>query len=323
MPKLKHIIAVAFCLMLTLSLAVSYANEGKVLNAFPYGDASQILRLTQNATTLPASKELNYAMARPPQNIPSNDSIQTATLPNVSQIHLPNLRRENTPDLPTRVKRFFHIRSSRDASLETAYIPSAVLPAKPRSPELSSTLPANIALAAVGVNTSSNVVSLPLLWDFSRRPRPNHRERIVMRLIRETNPKWSEHEAHTLAFLILKTSETHRIDYRILSSLIATESSFRLDAVSRTGAKGLGQLKDATAEWLGVRNSFDPIENLNGTAKYLSFLADQFPNDSARAVASYNVGQGTVKREGLNEPAIRYILKVQNYLDLLLAWGAD
>jgi soluble lytic murein transglycosylase-like protein len=96
-----------------------------------------------------------------------------------------------------------------------------------------------------------------------------------------------------------------------------------VNAVSSTGAKGLGQLKDATAQWLGVKDAFNPIDNLNGTAKYLSYLADQFPNDPARAVASYFVGQGNVKRDGLNDSALQYIIKVQRHLDLLLSWGAN
>ncbi len=308
-PRTHTVLFLVICFHIFFSLSLVKANEEKVLQAFPYGDASEVLRLTQNPAILPASKQLDYAMASPPKNMPPRETPQTLALREATDIHLPNLRRENPPTVLSKIKRFFHIRSSTSTFIESANV--------------SSTLPENIALAAIGTNASPNLVQLPMLWDFSRRPRPNQREKIVMRLIRQSNPKWSENEAHTLAFLILKSSETHRIDYRILSSLIATESSFRLDAVSRTGAKGLGQLKDATAEWLGVRNAFDPIENLNGTAKYLSFLADQFPKDPARAVASYNVGQGTVKREGLNEPAIQYILKVQNYLDLLLTWGAD
>jgi soluble lytic murein transglycosylase-like protein len=72
-----------------------------------------------------------------------------------------------------------------------------------------------------------------------------------------------------------------------------------------------------------VKDAFNPIDNLNGTAKYLSYLADQFPNDPARAVASYFVGQGNVKRDGLNDSALQYIIKVQRHLDLLLSWGAN
>ena len=146
---------------------------------------------------------------------------------------------------------------------------------------------------------------------------------MVIRLIQSTNPTWDESSAHILARLIIDSGDANRIDYRILASLIATESSFKVNAVSSTGAKGLGQLKDATAQWLGVKDPFNPIENLNGTAKYLSYLADQFPNDPARAVASYFVGQGNVKRSGLNDSAIQYIMKVQRHLDLLLSWGAN
>jgi hypothetical protein len=180
--------------------------------------------------------------------------------------------------------------------------------------------PTAIAMASISAPVASSMassISLPSVWGFQR-PVPSARERALIQFIRYTNKAWDEENAHRLAYLILQSCDMHRIDYRIMSSLIATESSFRLDAVSRTGAKGLGQLKDATATWLGVRDAFDPVDNLNGTAKYLSFLADQFPNEPAKAVASYFVGQGTVKREGLSDSAIRYILKVQGHLDIVM-----
>ena len=342
-PRTHTVLFLVICFHIFFSLSLVKANEEKVLQAFPYGDASEVLRLTQNPAILPASKQLDYAMASPPKNLLTPAPLQVANNQTPPQIHLPNLRRDSYSTrasstsfskretlfskFKSKFKTILHTHSSSDALNETAYSPVTDLSSQSDERVSSPIVPTDIAFAAVGSSSTPSIVSIPVqlptLWELSRRPRPNQREKIVMRLIRQSNPKWSEHEAHTLAFLILKSSETHRIDYRILSSLIATESSFRLDAVSRTGAKGLGQLKDATAEWLGVRNAFDPIENLNGTAKYLSFLADQFPNDPSRAVASYNVGQGTVKREGLNEPAIQYILKVQNYLDLLLTWGAD
>lgn len=113
-----------------------------------------------------------------------------------------------------------------------------------------------------------------------------------------------------LARSIAQLSTTYQVDYRLIASVIAVESSFRPDAVSSTGAMGLGQLKDHTARWLHVANPFDPIDNMTGSVRYLRYLLDRFNGDMARAVSGYYIGPNAVAREGINPSALRYLTKV-------------
>jgi len=84
----------------------------------------------------------------------------------------------------------------------------------------------------------------------------------------------------------------------LLRAVIAQESAGRPEAVSPKGAKGLMQLMDGTAEELGVRNSFDPEQNIRGGARYLRRLLDRFSGDLEKALAGYNAGPGAVERHG-------------------------
>lgn len=63
---------------------------------------------------------------------------------------------------------------------------------------------------------------------------------------------------------VAEAAERHGLDPKLLHALIVTESAYRPDAVSLAGAAGLTQLMPGTALDLGVRNRFDPVENLRG-----------------------------------------------------------
>src|SRR5262249_35492371 len=76
-------------------------------------------------------------------------------------------------------------------------------------------------------------------------------------------------------------SGVYQVDARLLASLIAVESSFRCDAVSSSGAIGLGQLKPDTAKWLGVVDPFDPVQNLSGVAKYMRYLLNHYNGNTS------------------------------------------
>ncbi|GGD84256.1 lytic transglycosylase domain-containing protein [Croceicoccus mobilis] len=83
----------------------------------------------------------------------------------------------------------------------------------------------------------------------------------------------------------------------LLDALVWTESRYNPLAVSKAGAGGLGQLMAGTARELGVANRFDPRANLEGSARYLRQMLDEF-GVVHLALAAYNAGPGAVRRAG-------------------------
>ena len=92
------------------------------------------------------------------------------------------------------------------------------------------------------------------------------------------------------------TASRHGLDPKLLAALVWTESNFRTDAVSHAGALGLSQLMPGTARGLGV-DPRDPLANLDGGARYLRSMLDQFGRVDL-ALAAYNAGPGRVQRVG-------------------------
>ena len=94
---------------------------------------------------------------------------------------------------------------------------------------------------------------------------------------------------------IKAAARRHGISPALLAALVRAESAFDPYAVSRVGARGLGQLMPGTARKLGVTNSFDPEQNLDGAARY---LAEQFMRFGTprRALAAYNAGPERARR---------------------------
>lgn len=102
----------------------------------------------------------------------------------------------------------------------------------------------------------------------------------------------------------------------LLKAIVLAESNGNPNAVSPDGALGLGQLMPATARGLGVDNPLDPIENLRGTAKYLSSLLKTFKSVDL-ALAAYNAGPGSVERFNGVPPyaeTINYIRRVKSLM---------
>ena len=101
-----------------------------------------------------------------------------------------------------------------------------------------------------------------------------------------------------LQSLIQAAAQKYGIDPALLAAVAKTESNFNLSAQSQAGAKGLMQLMDSTARGLGVSNSLDPAQNLDGGARFLSGLLTQFKGDVRLALAAYNAGPVAVQRYG-------------------------
>ncbi|MDD4050697.1 MAG: transglycosylase SLT domain-containing protein [candidate division Zixibacteria bacterium] len=116
---------------------------------------------------------------------------------------------------------------------------------------------------------------------------------------------------------IEEASRKYSLDPTLVYSVIITESGGDPNAVSPKGAKGLMQLMDSTAEQLGVADSLNPQQNINGGAKYLRQLLDKYDGDLPRTLAAYNAGPGAVdKHKGVPPYAEtkRYVDKVMGHL---------
>ena len=99
----------------------------------------------------------------------------------------------------------------------------------------------------------------------------------------------------------------------LLSALVWQESRWNPQALSPKGAMGFTQLMPGTARDLGV-NPADPIANLNGGARYLRYLLDQFDGNVEKALAAYNAGPGRVRSAG----GIPAIAETQNYVSSIV-----
>jgi len=97
---------------------------------------------------------------------------------------------------------------------------------------------------------------------------------------------------------IRSASRLHRLDPELVRAVIKHESNFQRKEVSRKGAQGLMQLMPDTARVLGVRDAFDPWENIHGGVRYLRDMIEAFDGDLVKAVAAYNAGPAAVKKYG-------------------------
>jgi hypothetical protein len=95
--------------------------------------------------------------------------------------------------------------------------------------------------------------------------------------------------------VIEEVSRQQGVDPLLVHAVIQVESGYNRFAISPKGAEGLMQLIPSTAKEMGVRNSFDTRENIEGGVKYLRGLMERFP-DLAHALAAYNAGPGAVAR---------------------------
>lgn len=99
-----------------------------------------------------------------------------------------------------------------------------------------------------------------------------------------------------LAKLVRALAPEFRLEPELVLAVIRVESNFNPNAVSPKNAQGLMQLIPETAERFGVRDAWDPEQNLRGGMAYLRWLLDHFEGDLRLALAGYNAGEGAVER---------------------------
>jgi len=133
--------------------------------------------------------------------------------------------------------------------------------------------------------------------------------------------RMTETSQHQFSADIREISSRHGVDPLLVESVIRAESAFNPTAVSRTGARGLMQLMPKTAVMLGVRDSFNPRENIEGGVRHLRYLLDRYPGNVSLAVAAYNAGEGAVDSHRGIPPYAETQQYVQRVLQTDAAWS--
>lgn len=116
------------------------------------------------------------------------------------------------------------------------------------------------------------------------------------------------------ALLIRRLAPRFDVDFRLALAIARAESNLDPAAVSSKNAQGLMQLIPDTAARFGVRNAFDPEQNVRGGLAYLRWLLERFNGNVALASAAYNAGEGAVEKHG----GVPTYAETQNYVQRIL-----
>lgn len=116
---------------------------------------------------------------------------------------------------------------------------------------------------------------------------------------------------------ISRASRKFGVDEDLVRAVIKAESNFRPESTSPKGAMGLMQLMPETASDMGVRDPYNPLENIMGGVRYLRLLMDRYEGSVDKALAAYNWGMGNLERSDgrLPRETRTYLTRVQNYYE--------
>jgi soluble lytic murein transglycosylase-like protein len=121
--------------------------------------------------------------------------------------------------------------------------------------------------------------------------------------------------------LIKQHSEANGIDPHLVKAVMIAESNGNPKAVSNKGAQGLMQIMPETAQFLDLRNPFDPDENIQAGTRYLRLLSELFKGNLELVLAAYNAGPQRVMQNNMAIPpfneTINYVKRVKAYYSKL------
>ncbi len=117
-----------------------------------------------------------------------------------------------------------------------------------------------------------------------------------------------------IANVLDTAAKHHAVDPLLIKAIARVESCFDTDAVSRAGAQGLMQLMPATAREMGVRQVFNPAQNLLGGSRYIAEMMQRYGHNHRLALAAYNAGPGNVDKHRGVPP----FAETRNYIERVL-----
>ncbi len=226
--------------------------------------------------------------------------------------------------------------------MSPALIPAAALlllllvsPSKKASNyEPASTAPIKYVQKSIQKNTQAKVqreVSVEPKGDFSQKD-----YKVILSYIKSKYKKIQAEDAESITKHLVDYGKKHNVDPKFAAAVIARESSFNKNAVSRTGAKGLGQIKDFNFPSLKIENPHDIEQNVSGTTQYLKEMlsnwqkrmnkAPEYRQAGKRvpisetekvklALASYYKGFTAVNREGFDIQTQGYVEDILKYYE--------
>lgn len=223
------------------------------------------------------------------------------------------------------VNRILNPEQARASALDTIYPPSKDNNVQSFEKVLSKTTQSNFGslllnpeiLKPASLNVNGNVYNSSDDIDTS-----SISNDILKRAIQEVNdarrdyskPQISSSKSQILD-MVNSVAQKHGVDEKLVQALIKQESGFNPKAKSKVGAMGLMQLMPSTAKSLGVKDPFNPRQNVEGGVKYLKSMLNKYNGNIILALAAYNAGPNAVDKYSGVPP----YKETQNYVKNILA----